>query len=76
MSMPYPEFMTPRELADLISMSLAFVEKYTALRRIPGMVKMGRFWRYRKADVEKQLLTGQILLPAKHRQTGWSGGKR
>jgi hypothetical protein len=61
------EFLTAPQLAAKIHMSVAFVEKYTQSHRLPGMVKMGRFWRYRLIDVEKQLLTGQILLPPKRK---------
>lgn len=67
MESPESDFLTPQELAGKIKMSIAFVEKYTQSRRFPGMVKMGRFWRYRIADVEKQLLSGQILLPMKRK---------
>lgn len=64
------DFLTAPQLATKIKMSIAFVEKYTHSHRLPGMVRMGRFWRYRIADVEKQLLTGQILLPLKRKIQG------
>jgi predicted DNA-binding transcriptional regulator AlpA len=64
------EYLSPPQLAGKINMSKAFIDKYTREHRLPGMVKMGRFWRYRLADVEKQLLTGQILLPMKRKGLG------
>jgi hypothetical protein len=27
------------------------------------MTRWGRYWRFRKADVDRQLLTGSLLLP-------------
>ena len=56
------EFLTARELATKLGMSTKFIEKQTARRRIPGATKIGRVWRYRVSDVERRLLTGNLLL--------------
>lgn len=55
------EFLTPQQLADKCNVSLKFVQKHTATRRLPGATKMGRLWRYRRTDVEKRLLSGRLL---------------
>ena len=57
-----PEFITPEELAAKINMSRKFIEKHIGTRRLPGMVRIGRHWRFRRAEVEKQLSTGSFLL--------------
>jgi len=56
------EFLSPRELAEKLSVSLRFVEDNTYSRRIPGAIKIGRVWRYRVSDVEKALLRGSLLI--------------
>jgi hypothetical protein len=57
------ELMTPLDLANRLKMSMKWVVKHTQARRIPGQVKVGGNWRYRRLDVEKRLLAGQFLLP-------------
>ncbi|MFC1584630.1 helix-turn-helix transcriptional regulator [Fibrobacterota bacterium] len=58
------EYLNAHELAHKLNMSLKWVVKHTQTRRIPGQIKVGRLWRYRKQDIEKALLKGQFLLPA------------
>ncbi len=53
---------TPKELAAKLNMSLKWVVKMTQAHRMPGQIKIGRLWRYRRADVEKRLLAGDFLL--------------
>lgn len=57
-----PEYLTPEELAQKVNMSIKFVHKHIGTMRLPGMVRMGRHWRFRRADVEKQLAKGSLLL--------------
>ncbi len=56
------ELLTPTELANRLKMSLKWVVKHTQGRCIPGQVKVGGLWRYRRIEVEKRLLSGQFLL--------------
>lgn len=63
---PIDEVLTAEELADWQKVGLKFVEKNTQARRIPGQYKAGRSWRYRRADIERQILkTGKMLLDRK-----------
>jgi predicted DNA-binding transcriptional regulator AlpA len=57
-----PDYLTPKELAVKIGMSHKFVVCQTQARRVPGQVKIGRLWRYRRVEVEKRLLSGEFLL--------------
>jgi len=57
-----PEYFTADELAIYLKMSRKFIEKHVGTRRIPGMVKIGRSWRFRRTDIEKRLATGSFLL--------------
>lgn len=54
--------LTPRELANRLHISLKWVEKQTQNRRIPGQVKVGRVWRYSWVEIQRRMLSGQILL--------------
>jgi hypothetical protein len=54
------DYLTPEELAHKLNMSLKWVEKQTQAHKVPGQTKIGRLWRYRLGEVEKQLLTGKF----------------
>ena len=56
------DFLTPQEVASKLGMSVKWVTKQTQARRMPGQIKVGRLWRYRRTDVEKRLLAGSFLL--------------
>jgi len=47
-----------------------WVEKNTY--RLPGRTKVGRYVRYNRADIERQLLTGSVLLPKAESKTRFS----
>jgi len=65
---PTEEVLTDEELAAWQKVGLEMIVKATQARRIPGAYKAGRSWRYRRADIERQILkTGQMLLPRKTR---------
>lgn len=56
------EFLSVKQLANYLNCSEKFIRKHIESRRLPGMVKIGRVYRFRKSDVEKKLLSGQLLL--------------
>ena len=56
-----PFFFTPEELTAFLNVPERWVEKNTY--RLPGRTKIGRYVRYRRADIERQLLTGSVLFP-------------
>lgn len=59
-----PDILTPGGLVDWLGVGEKWVQKNTQARRIPGQFKAGKYWRYRRAEIEKQILkTGQALLP-------------
>jgi hypothetical protein len=57
--------LTPRELAQRLHMSLKWVETHTQERRIPGQIKVGRFWRYDWLEVRRRMFSGQVLLKSR-----------
>lgn len=59
------EFLSVKQLAEYLNCSEKFIRKHIESRRLPGMVKIGRTYRFRKSEVEKRLLTGQLLLDSK-----------
>ncbi|MBN1578744.1 MAG: helix-turn-helix domain-containing protein [Chitinispirillaceae bacterium] len=64
------EYLTARELALLLNVSQKFIQSQTQARRIPGQIKVGRVWRYNRAEVEKSMLKGgQFLLTQKDFRT-------
>lgn len=62
------DFYTPQELALRLNVSIKFVQTQTQARRIPGQVKVGRLWRYNRAEVEKAILKGGQFLRPRQRQ--------
>lgn len=59
------EFLTPQELAGMLNVSQKFIDKHIATKRIPGAVRVGRLWRFKRIDIEKRLAIGELLLPEK-----------
>lgn len=60
---PEVEVLTAEELAAWLKVDVRWVDKYSHARMLPGMFKMGKSWRYFKAEVVKQIvLKGKILL--------------
>lgn len=57
------EYLDSKQLAVFLNCSKKFIEKHRVAGRIPGSVKVGYSWRYRKSEIEKRLLSGQLLLP-------------
>jgi|WetSurMetagenome_2_1015567.scaffolds.fasta_scaffold296119_1 excisionase family DNA binding protein len=55
-----PEYLTGKQLAIKLNVSLKSVIKWTAARRLP-CCKMGRVWRYPRPEIEKRLLSGALL---------------
>jgi excisionase family DNA binding protein len=56
------EYLTTEELADYLNMSKKFIIRHRETGRIPGIVKIGRVYRYRRIEIEKRLLSGTLLL--------------
>lgn len=59
------EYFTPEQLATKLNVARKTIVKWTQARRIPGQTKVGHCWRYQVTAVEKALLRGNLLLPAK-----------
>jgi len=55
-------YMTTSELSLFLKVSRKFIEKHR--QRIPG-VRIGKTWRYSRIEIEKRILSGQLLLPEK-----------
>jgi excisionase family DNA binding protein len=55
-----PEYLSARQLAEKLNVSLKAVVKWTQARRLP-FVKMGRMNRYPRVEIEKRLLSGRLL---------------
>ena len=70
MSSEQPVFLTAKQLCELLNVSQKFIQSQTQARRIPGQIKVGRVWRYNRAEVEKAMLKGgQFLLTQKDLRT-------
>lgn len=55
------KLLTPKQTAERLGMSLKFVQKHIASRRLPGLVKCGRAWRINPTGLEKAIISGKIL---------------
>ncbi|HUI91136.1 MAG TPA: helix-turn-helix domain-containing protein [Chitinivibrionales bacterium] len=60
--LPESEYLNARQLARKLNVSLKSIEKWTAQRRIP-CVKIGYHWRYPVIEINKRLLSGQLVSP-------------
>lgn len=56
------EYYTPVELAKKLNVSRKFIVKHTMRRAIPGQIKIGRIWRYRKTTVQEALDSSSFLI--------------
>lgn len=56
---PVQEMLTSQELAALLNVSLRFIEKNREY--IPGAIKIGRVWRFRRYEIERAMDSGQLL---------------
>jgi excisionase family DNA binding protein len=59
---PEPEYLSARQLAGKLNVSTKAVSKWTAARRLPAC-KVGYHWRYPSLEINKRLLSGQLLSP-------------
>jgi len=59
-----PEYLNARQLAGKLNVSLKAVVKWTQARRLP-YVKMGRVNRYSRIEIEKRLISGNLLFDKK-----------
>lgn len=60
------EYIDAKALAVKLGVSIKQIRKWQAARRIPGMLILGhRLVRYRLAEIEKRLLSGNFLLPSR-----------
>ena len=59
------EFFDTAELARYLNVSVKAVVHWRQARRLPGAVRCGRVWRFRRIDIEKKLLSGELLLSTK-----------
>ena len=57
------EYYKPRELAELLKVSVKTISNWTQSFRLPGQIKCGHLWRYRKDSIDKALRSGNLLLP-------------
>jgi excisionase family DNA binding protein len=56
-----PEYFTPEQLAARLQVARNTIKKWTVARRIPGQLKCGGRWRYRRLDIEKAQVRGVFL---------------
>jgi predicted site-specific integrase-resolvase len=57
------EYLNFSQLSMWLGVSEKFLRKHNARGRIPGSIRMGSRWMFRKVSIEKQLIThGQLLL--------------
>jgi hypothetical protein len=59
------EFFNTISLAAFLGVSVKAVIKWRDAGRLPGQVRCGRIHRFRRVDIEKKLLSGELLLPVR-----------
>jgi predicted DNA-binding transcriptional regulator AlpA len=60
------EMMTVRQLALRLGVAEKSVWRWHYLGRLPGRCQIGRCVRYSAAAIERAILGGSVLLPARH----------
>jgi hypothetical protein len=58
------DFFDTAGLARFLNVSQKSIVKWRDAQRLPGAVRCGRVWRFRRVEVEKRLLSGRLLLDA------------
>jgi excisionase family DNA binding protein len=58
-----PAYFTVETLAAYLDLPVRTIRKWAMARRLPGMVRAGKLWRFRRADIERAALSGTLLLP-------------
>jgi hypothetical protein len=59
---PQDDVLTGPDLQDWLKVEEDWVEKNTQARRIPGQFKAGKYWRYLRTEILRNILaTGQVL---------------
>ena len=53
---------TTTELAELLGEPRRKIQIWAGQRRIPGSVRMGHQWKFRKTDIDKALASENFLL--------------
>ena len=56
------DVLTAAELAAVLRVSRKFIEEHTAAGHVPGQMKLGRIWRYRRIDVMRAIARGGQFL--------------
>lgn len=56
------ELFDSNQLAVYLNVSKKSIEKWRVQNRLPGACRIGRYWRFRRNEIEKRLLSGQLLL--------------
>jgi excisionase family DNA binding protein len=59
--LPEAAYMTSRQLAAYLNVSLKFIQKHTENGRLP-VARFGRAVRFRRMEIEQRLLAGKLLL--------------
>jgi len=56
------EYLTSTQLAEMLNVSKRFIVKHRCTGKIPGVVKIGSVYRFKRSAIEKRMFTGQLLL--------------
>lgn len=55
------EFLTTSELSKLLNISKRFIIKWRGTGRIPGVLRLGNRYRFKRSAIEKAILQGEFL---------------
>lgn len=56
------EFVNTVQLATMLNVSEKSIIKWREQRRIPGAIKCGRVWRFNRMEIQRRLISGNLLL--------------
>ena len=55
------EYYNTKEVADRLGIALKTVQDWAKQNKIPGQIRMGHFWQFKKTEIDKALLRDSFL---------------
>lgn len=62
------EYLTAKELSNLLKVSCRFIEDRCRANQLPGAVKIGKLWRIHRRTIEQHMARGGFLLEEPHHE--------
>jgi len=58
------EYYSTKEVSDRLGIALKTVQDWAKAQKVPGQIRMGHFWMFKKAEIDKALKRESFLTEA------------